>query len=193
MVVGEEAVPQPASKVRHLKKRALKNKALSVSFNEKDLKDYVTGFHKRKKKRRKEAQKQQEEVLRRKRSEERKKRKLEREFVHYGGAPPNADVEPDETNEHKQEDIDELEPIAETKTYESGDLTVTVVTSEINPEEGSYLRERKEATVSHPLVSEERHKLPINNKKAFKKVAKQKSHRKPRSKRDKKKGKQRNK
>ncbi|MED6133237.1 hypothetical protein PIB30_026562 [Stylosanthes scabra] len=192
MVVGEEAVAQPASKVRHLKKRALKNKALSVSFNEKDLKDYVTGFHKRKKKRRKEAQKQQEEVLRRKRCEERKKRKLEREYVLYGGAPPNADVEPDETN-HKEEDIDQVEPIAETKTYESGDLTVTVVTSEINPEEGSYLGERKEATVSHPLVSEERHKLPTNNKKAFKKVAKQKSRRKPSSKRDKKKGKKRSK
>ncbi|KAL4276545.1 hypothetical protein AHAS_Ahas20G0217900 [Arachis hypogaea] len=111
MVVGEEPVPQPASKVRHLKKRALKNKSLSVSFNEKDLKDYVTGFHKRKKKRRKEAQKQQEEVLRRKRSEERKKRKLEREFVLYGCAPTNADAEPDETDEH-QEDIDQVEPIA---------------------------------------------------------------------------------
>jgi len=57
----------------HLKKRALKNKALGITFNEKDLKDYVTGFHKRKKKRRKEAQKQQDEALRRKRSEERKK------------------------------------------------------------------------------------------------------------------------
>ena len=57
----------------HLKKRALKNKALGISFDEKDLKDYVTGFHKRKKKRRKEAQKQQNEALRRKRSEERKK------------------------------------------------------------------------------------------------------------------------
>ncbi|KAL1290593.1 hypothetical protein HN51_059242 [Arachis hypogaea] len=188
MVVGEEPVPQPASKVRHLKKRALKNKSLSVSFNEKDLKDYVTGFHKRKKKRRKEAQKQQEEVLRRKRSEERKKRKLEREFVLYGCAPTNADAEPDETDEH-QEDIDQVEPIAEMKTYESGDLTVTVVTSEINPKEESYLSERKEAAGSHPIFSEGKHKLPINNKKAFKKVAKHRPRSKPKSKRNKNKGK----
>lgn len=58
-------------KTGHVKKRALKNKALAISFDEKDLKDYVTGFHKRKKKRRKEANKQQEEALRRKRNEER--------------------------------------------------------------------------------------------------------------------------
>ncbi|KAF3504411.1 hypothetical protein F2Q69_00043928 [Brassica cretica] len=37
------------------------------------LKDFVTGFPKRKKKRRKESQKQQEESLRRKRIEARKK------------------------------------------------------------------------------------------------------------------------
>ena len=38
-----------------------------------EIRDFVTGFHKRKKKRRKEAQKQQEESLRRKRIEARKK------------------------------------------------------------------------------------------------------------------------
>lgn len=141
----------------HLKKRALKNKALGINFNEKDLKDYVTGFHKRKKKRRKEAQKQQNEALRRKRCEERKKvftfpfyftmcfiitkklhsfttnagfglgyffcygfcyliylivlvlqRKLEREFVLYGGVPPNQ-------NEERQEEVaDQVESIAGT-------------------------------------------------------------------------------
>lgn len=37
------------------------------------VRDFVTGFHKRKKKRRKEAQKQQEEAMRRKRIEARKK------------------------------------------------------------------------------------------------------------------------
>lgn len=37
------------------------------------IRDYVTGFHKRKKKRRKEAEKQQEEAMRRKRIEARKK------------------------------------------------------------------------------------------------------------------------
>lgn len=110
-----EADPEEAGRVQaptkgpHITKRALKNKSLAVSFNEKDLKlvdktpplfsvgsvfmfnfelflrilvtwvlsfsirDYVTGFHKRKKKRRKEANKQQEAALRRKRIEQRKK------------------------------------------------------------------------------------------------------------------------
>lgn len=57
----------------HVKKKALRNKSLGISFDEKDLKDYVTGFHKRKKKRRKEANKQQEEARRRKRNEGRLK------------------------------------------------------------------------------------------------------------------------
>jgi ribosomal RNA-processing protein 17 len=60
-------------KTGHVKKRALKNKALGITFDEKDLKDFVTGFHKRKKKRRKVAQKQQEDAKRRKRNEERLK------------------------------------------------------------------------------------------------------------------------
>ncbi|XP_044497290.1 nucleolar protein 12-like [Mangifera indica] len=64
---------------RHMKKRALKNKALSVSFDEKGLKDYVTGFRKRKKKRRQVAEKKQEEANRLKRHQERKKRRLEKE------------------------------------------------------------------------------------------------------------------
>lgn len=64
---------QEQRKGAQLKKRALKNKALGITFNEKDLNDYVTGFHKRKKKRRKEAQKQQNEALRRKRNDERKR------------------------------------------------------------------------------------------------------------------------
>lgn len=80
-----------------------------------------------------------------------------------------------------------------TKTYENADLKVTVVTSEINPEEESYLSERKEATVSHLVVDDKRHGVPINNKNQFKKVAKHRPHPKPRSKRDKKKGKKRGK
>ncbi|XP_039052834.1 uncharacterized protein LOC120194654 [Hibiscus syriacus] len=63
---GEAPVQPSKPRGRHIKKRATKNKALSVSFNEKDLRDYVTGFHKRKKKRRKEAQKKQEQAERRK-------------------------------------------------------------------------------------------------------------------------------
>ncbi|KAF5186533.1 ribosomal RNA-processing protein 17-like, partial [Thalictrum thalictroides] len=56
----------------HIKKRALKNKALAISFNDKDLKDFVGGFHKRKKKRRKEAQQQIKAKDRLKRIEKRK-------------------------------------------------------------------------------------------------------------------------
>ncbi|KAF2576135.1 hypothetical protein F2Q70_00005288 [Brassica cretica] len=56
------------------------------------LKDFVTGFHKRKKKRSKESQKQQEESLRRKRIEARKKRKLE-EMMLAGNAEETEDVE----------------------------------------------------------------------------------------------------
>ncbi|GMP72655.1 hypothetical protein CsSME_00030602 [Camellia sinensis var. sinensis] len=69
----DEAGEPPRTQTRHIKKRALRNKALSISFDEKDLKDFVTGFHKRKKKRRKEAERQLQEVQRRKRIELRKK------------------------------------------------------------------------------------------------------------------------
>ncbi|XP_061367680.1 LOW QUALITY PROTEIN: ribosomal RNA-processing protein 17 [Gastrolobium bilobum] len=168
MEEGAVGVLQRKGKGGHLKKRALKNKALGVTFNEKDLQDYVGGFHKRKKKRRKEAQKQQEEVLRRKRSEERKKRKLEREFVMYGGVAPTADSRPDEIDECQEE---EVESTSGTKTYENADLKVTVVTSEINPEEESYPSERKMAAVS-PLsvVADKRHNVPVNNKNLLKRL-----------------------
>ncbi|XP_050148200.1 ribosomal RNA-processing protein 17-like isoform X3 [Malus sylvestris] len=71
--VEEEAIPSVNPRSRHIKKRALKNKALVVTFNEKELSDFVSGFPKRKKKRRKEAEKKQGEALRRKRLELRKK------------------------------------------------------------------------------------------------------------------------
>ncbi|GKD80673.1 ribosomal RNA-processing protein 17 [Tanacetum coccineum] len=102
----------------HIKKRSLKNKALSVSFNEKDLSDFVTGFHKRKKKRRKEAQNQQQEALRRKRIELRKKRKEDRDYVLYGGAPPGPDAEPNEFDEVEEAEDDEDDD--EQKTSVSG-------------------------------------------------------------------------
>ncbi|KAK7319611.1 hypothetical protein RJT34_04334 [Clitoria ternatea] len=189
----EETVEgQVQRKGGQLKKRALRNKALGISFNEKDLKDYVTGFHKRKKKRRKEAQKQQEEALRRKRNEDRKKRKLEREFVVSGGVPQE---EHDEIDECQEDATDQVESIADTKTYENDDLKVTVVTSEINPEEESYPSERKEAAAVplHSVVADKKHGVPINNKKPFKKVAKQRSRSRRTSNRDKKKGKKRGK
>ncbi|XP_039786059.1 uncharacterized protein LOC120652339 isoform X2 [Panicum virgatum] len=69
---------------KHINKRSLKNKALSVTLDKKALKDFVTGFHKRKKKRRKEAQKVLQEKERKKRIEERKRRKQEKEIALYG-------------------------------------------------------------------------------------------------------------
>ncbi|KAL0300751.1 UNVERIFIED_CONTAM: hypothetical protein Sradi_6351900 [Sesamum radiatum] len=115
-------------RARHIKKRALKNKTLSVSFNEKDLKDFVTGFHKRKKKRRKEALQKQEEADRRKRIEQRKKnfwqsvvtfiltlmfqRKLERDFVMFGGAPPDSGTDaPESDGEHDGDEDEDGEPV----------------------------------------------------------------------------------
>ncbi|KAM1245633.1 hypothetical protein ACFX13_037645 [Malus domestica] len=68
--VEEEAIPSVNPRSRHIKKRALKNKALVVTFNEKELSDFVSGFPKRKKKRRKEAEKKQGEALRRKPADE---------------------------------------------------------------------------------------------------------------------------
>ena len=77
------------------------------------------------------------------------------------------------------------------KTYENEDLKVTVITSEISREE-SYPVERKEAAVAQSVVADKRHNIPVKKKKPFK-SAKHRSHPKPRSKRDKKKGKKRSK
>ncbi|OMO65097.1 Calmodulin binding protein-like protein [Corchorus olitorius] len=164
----EEAggVPLQVSKPRgrHIKKRALKNKALSVSFNEKDLRDYVTGFHKRKKKRRKEAQKQQEEAERRKRIEQRKKRKLEKEFVLFGGAPPSTEAGPDGSDENNEDE--EREPTASvsgTTMYDNGNMTVTVTTSEITREAENLTSEKTDIAIRKPVGDgvDSKHKLPI--------------------------------
>lgn len=37
----EQAIPAPRSRGLHIKKRALKNKGLSISFDEKDLRYYL--------------------------------------------------------------------------------------------------------------------------------------------------------
>ncbi|KAL5074503.1 hypothetical protein RYX36_013487 [Vicia faba] len=157
----------------HVKKRVLRNKALGIYFDEKDLKDYVTCFHKRKKKRRKEANKQQEEARRRKRNEARLKRKLERDLT-YGIVPPNADTETGEIDQVTQQVLSQSVAVklffVATKTYENDDLKVTVVTKEINPEEESFPTERKEvAPVAspHPVVDDKKKSVPINNKKPF--------------------------
>ncbi|KAJ6811009.1 ribosomal RNA-processing protein 17 [Iris pallida] len=139
VVVGQIA---PTMVPRHIKKRSLKNKSLSVSFSEKDLKDYVTGFHKRKKKRRKEAQKQIEEKVRLKRIEARKKRKQEKELAMYGGTLENQlapGSEPDDLNNDGEENQLDTASVSETKTYETGFTTITVTTSELGCEDDDLM------------------------------------------------------
>ncbi|CAA0825124.1 Unknown protein [Striga hermonthica] len=185
-------------RARHIKKRALKNKSLSVSFNEKDLKDYVTGFHKRKKKRRREALQKQEEAERRKRIEQRKKRKLERDFVMFGGAPFGSDAEdaaePDEEDEH-DEDTEPADPVSDTMMYDNGDVQVTVTTREIaREEEGSADRSKiGKAQSFEGFEKGNKQKTPVARKKLIKKPQKKRSRAKPQSKREKKKGKRKNK
>ncbi|XP_076885033.1 uncharacterized protein LOC143534419 [Bidens hawaiensis] len=192
--VGDEGVQSHHH--HHIKKRALKNKALSVSFNEKDLSDFVTGFHKRKKKRRKEAQNQQQEALRRKRIELRKKRKLDREYVLYGGAPPGQDGQPnenDEFNEEEEQDNidddnsddndDDPTSVSGTKVYDTGNVKVMVTTSEISREDDTV------EIPKLPLGSEKKSNLQVIKKKPFKKVERRRSRPKTLTKRDKRKGK----
>lgn len=42
--VEEQSVPAPKSRLHHINKRSLKNKSLSISFDEKDLKYGVLNF-----------------------------------------------------------------------------------------------------------------------------------------------------
>ncbi|KAI3466642.1 hypothetical protein Pfo_023305 [Paulownia fortunei] len=194
---AEDGGPGPLHvRTRHIKKRALKNKSLSVSFSEKDLKDFVTGFHKRKKKRRKEALQKQEEADRRKRIEQRKKRKLERDFVMYGGAPPHSGrdaAESDEEHEH-DEDSEPVASVSGMMMFDNGDVQVTVATSEIAREE-EYPIDRSEQGRTQSVEAFEKSKqmIPVSRKKQLKKAPKKRSRPKPQSKRDKKKGKTKNK
>ncbi|KAL6902100.1 hypothetical protein ACP4OV_004976 [Aristida adscensionis] len=128
---------------KHIKKRSLKNKALSVTLDKKALKDFVTGFHKRKKKRRKEAQRILQEKDRKKRIEERKRRKQEKEIALYGRvlSLDNADGSGSE-NEGTGHDGEEMETddnvsasLSEIKTYEDDGTRIIVTTSEITRED----------------------------------------------------------
>ncbi|KAK6154690.1 hypothetical protein DH2020_008938 [Rehmannia glutinosa] len=185
-------------RAHHIKKRALKNKSLSVSFNEKDLKDYVTGFHKRKKKRRKEAMQKQEEAERRKRIERRKKRKLERDFVQFGGAPPDSGADAVASDvEHEHEHDEDIEPavasVSGTMRYDNGDIEVTVRTSEIAREEEAPIdRPELGETQSGEAFEKNKQKIPVTRKKLLKKVQKKRARAKPQTKREKRKGKKKN-
>ncbi|KAK1323101.1 hypothetical protein QJS10_CPA02g01462 [Acorus calamus] len=174
--------PNPV-RVRHIKKRALRNKSLTVDFDEKNLRDFVTGFHKRKKKRRKEAQQQLKEKERRKRIEGRKKRKLEREFAVNGGALPEDGAADAGSGSHDEcgSELEEEEAhvpstsISGTKMYDNGDMTIRVTTSELSV--------RAEDLKTHlppkPIGQmEKNHNLPVKKKQPMKKVARQRSKKK---------------
>ncbi|XP_021726346.1 ankyrin repeat and KH domain-containing protein 1-like [Chenopodium quinoa] len=185
-------VGKPPMNSVHISKRALRNKSLAVTFNEKDLRDYVGGFHKRKKKRRKEALKQQGEAERRKRLEDRKKRRKEKEYVLYGGAPPEDGAKPVDEDQEQNDEI-ELNPLASvegTTSYENGDIMVTVTTSEIGLEESPT--EKSAPLLPLPGSTGEavkKQNIPVSKKKAFKKSTKGRSRTKLVSKRERRKGK----
>lgn len=120
---------------QHISKRSLRNKALSIGFNDKALIDYVGGFHKRKKKRRKEAQQQIQEKERRKRIAARKQRKLEKEFVMNGGVHPeneSASGLEDSSTDVEEDKVSKTPSALGTKTYDTGDMTITVTTSDLS-------------------------------------------------------------
>ncbi|PAN51942.1 hypothetical protein PAHAL_9G631700 [Panicum hallii] len=121
---------------KHINKRSLKNKALSVTLDKKALRDFVTGFHKRKKKRRKEAQKVLQEKERKKRIEERKRRKQEKEIALYGRvlSSDDAGLENEDIGDDGEE-VENDETLSEIKTYEDDATRITVTTSEITPED----------------------------------------------------------
>ncbi|KAK8989153.1 hypothetical protein V6N11_030519 [Hibiscus sabdariffa] len=163
---------------RHIKKRALKNKALSVSFNEKDLRDYAA---------------------RRKRIEQRKKRKLEKEFALYGGALPSTCSGPDEVDENNEDDekrdaTASVSVVEGTTKYDGENMTVTVITSEISRVEEEGLNSERTKTAMLKSVGDKvdrKQALAVRKSKPFKKVAKHRS--KTPSKREKNKGKKRDK
>ncbi|XP_072975653.1 uncharacterized protein [Typha angustifolia] len=168
---------------RHINKRALKNKALSVGFNDKELRDFVTGFHKRKKKRRKEAEKQLQEKERLRRIEARKKRKQEKELALYGRVLSSEnpaftgsehDDADDADNDYEKDELDLPASVSETKTYEDGPTKITVTTREISHEYDD-LRPNPVVIVPKPTITAEKNNCLAPKKKPLKKVSKQKS------------------
>ncbi|GJN31485.1 hypothetical protein PR202_gb19890 [Eleusine coracana subsp. coracana] len=122
---------------KHIKKRSLKNKALSVTLDEKALRDFVTGFHKRKKKRRKEAQKILQEKERKKKIQARKRRKEEKEIAMYGRVLSADNADGDELeNEGVGDDGEEMETAD--ASLSDGGTRITVTTSEITRDDDDF-------------------------------------------------------
>ncbi|XP_008775018.2 ribosomal RNA-processing protein 17 [Phoenix dactylifera] len=181
---------------RHIKKRSLRNKGLTVGFDDKELRDFVTGFHKRKKKRRKEAQRQLKEKERLKRIQARKKRKQERELALYGRIissenPVGSDSGADDGNDCEEDETNIAGSVPETKAYEDGTTTITVTTSELSHEDEDP---RPAHVIAKPASRVEKRNSLSTKKQPLKKVHKHKLHNKGRKKptfqkKDKKKGK----
>ncbi|KAJ0668596.1 hypothetical protein HanPI659440_Chr17g0691211 [Helianthus annuus] len=125
------------------------------------------------------------------------KRKLDREYVLYGGAAPdpegesnkNDEVEDDEQDNNNDDDDDDDEEeenptsVSGTKVYDTGNVKVMVTTSEIS-------REDDFAEVPKLILgSEKKPNLPVIKKKPLKKVERRRSRPKAQTKRDKRKGK----
>lgn len=114
-------------------------------------------------------------------------RKLERALV-YGEAPPSTGSEPDEIDgDHEETEVEPIASVAGTTTYDNGNLTVTVKTSEISREEETLTEQRKPSTMPKLAEANRKQNLPVSKSKTFKKSAKHKSKPKPLKKRDKKK------
>ncbi|CAN8294260.1 unnamed protein product [Cochlearia groenlandica] len=190
----------PPTRARHIGKRSLKNKSVTVSFDEKDLRDFVTGFHKRKKKRRKEAQKQQEECMRRKLVRSFvlfliSQRKLE-ELMVAGHGEDSDDEEKAEEEEKDAENEEEEEAELEdaltsgtTTMYDTGEMKVTVTTSEISREDDEPIRKEKTQSTEAGSTAKASAKqpVPVRKTKPMKQSRRHKSSTKTMKKRDKKK------
>ncbi|XP_039004631.1 uncharacterized protein LOC120131789 [Hibiscus syriacus] len=162
----EEATAAP-SKPRglHIKKRALKNKALTVPFNEKDLR-----IHQRKLE---------------------KEFALYGGALPSKGSEPDG---VDENNEDDEESdpTASVSVVEGTTKYDGENTTVTVITSEISlKEEEDFNSESTQTLRSVGDKVDRKQSLPVSKSKLFKKVAKHRF--KPPSKRDRNKGKKRNK
>ncbi|XP_020571270.1 ribosomal RNA-processing protein 17 [Phalaenopsis equestris] len=147
---------------RHINKKSLRNRGLSIAFDEKNLRDFITGFQKRKDKRRKEAQKQLHEKERQMRIMARKKRKEAKELALKGQLKePDSDLEQDAEND-AEDGSTTIPSVSATKTYENTNTTITVTTSEIVNENDGLEPVDTVAKLGNKL--EKNHKLPVKRR-----------------------------
>ncbi|PKU83225.1 nucleolar protein 12 [Dendrobium catenatum] len=157
---------------RHINKKSLRNRGLSIAFDEKNLRDFVTGFHKRKDKRRKEAKKQLHEKERQMRIMARKKMKEAKELALKGQLKElDSDLEQDVDSDAKEDGPTTIASVSETRIYENNNTTITVTTSELVNENQDLEPVHTIPKLSNKL--EKNHKLPVKIK-PMKRATKQK-------------------